>query len=79
MQSWSLRKFVDERSILEASLVWHKSQTAVYTALSSKRNIRVTLLKGMYTIWENKELGYMSEKRLKGALRAESKKEKDNV
>ena len=72
MQSWSLRKFVDERGMLEASLVWHKSQTAVYSALSSQRNIRITLLDGMYTIWENKDLGYMSEKALKVALRRAS-------
>jgi len=56
MQSWSLRKFVDEYGCIKASTIWGVSHQAVLSAMNSKREIKVILVDGLYEVHESKRL-----------------------
>jgi len=56
MQSWSLEKFVNEFSEMEAARVWNVSQQAVNMARKGGRDIRIVLIDGFYEIRESKIL-----------------------
>jgi hypothetical protein len=62
MQSWSLKKFVDERGMWEARIVWGgKTHQAVYDAINGPREISVLLVNGVYEVRESKRLHEMEE------------------
>jgi hypothetical protein len=56
MQSWSLKKFVDINGVVFTGELWGVSHQAVSGAIKSKRNIKVTLIDGVYEIFETKQL-----------------------
>lgn len=57
MQSWSLKKFVDEHGPVAASKIWGKSHQAVCQALESNRKIKVVKAGKYYEVHEFKLLG----------------------
>ena len=66
MQSWSLKKFVEEHSVREAGVVWGgKTHQAVYDAINGTREISVLLIKGIYEVRESKRLHRMTESEFK--------------
>ena len=56
MQSWSLKKFVDEFGCIKASKVWGVSHQAVLSAIGNEREIRIVLVDGDYEVHESKRL-----------------------
>jgi len=56
MQSWSLKKFVDEFGCIKASKVWGVSHQAVLSAVCNDRDIRIVELDGIYSVHESKLL-----------------------
>ena len=56
MQSWSLKKFVEDNGVVLTGLIWGISHQAVSVAARSDRAIQVTLIDGEYEIHETKKL-----------------------
>lgn len=56
MQSWSLKKFIDEHGIDSLRTIWGVSRQAIDQALTNKRSIRITLIDGVYEVMESKVL-----------------------
>ena len=61
MQSWSLKKFVDQHSVAAVKSIWRRgdvpvSRQAVEQAVDSDREIKVVLIEGFYEIHESKLL-----------------------
>lgn len=71
MQSWSLKKFVEEHSVWEAGVVWGgKTHQAVYDAINGTREISVLLIDGIYEVRESKRLHKMYESEFKLASKS---------
>ena len=56
MQSWSLKKFVEDNGLVVTADIWGVSHQAVSGAARSNRAIQVTLIDGEYAIHETKKL-----------------------
>ena len=56
MQSWSLKKFVDDNGLVFTGDLWGVSHQAVSGAVRTGRNIQVTLIDGEYAFHETKKL-----------------------
>jgi hypothetical protein len=56
MESWSLSKFVKKHGLVFTGEVWGVSHQAVSGAIKSKRNINITLIDGVYEVFETKKL-----------------------
>lgn len=56
MQSWSLKKFVEENGVVLAGEVWGVSHQAVSGAIRARRNIKITFINGKYEVFETKKL-----------------------
>lgn len=56
MQSWNLKKFVDQYGHQAASDVWGVTHQAVYGAISKCRDIQIILVDGEYQVRESKIL-----------------------
>ena len=56
MESWSLKKFADKNGVVFTGEVWGVSHQAVSGAIKSGRNINITLIDGVYEVFETKQL-----------------------
>lgn len=61
MQSWNLKKFVEQYGHMAAVSVWGVTHQAVYGAISKGRNIQIVLVDGEYQVRESKILNRVKE------------------
>ena len=56
MQSWSLKKFIEEYDTKDAAEVWGVSRQAVDQAIERERDIQIIYLDGYWEVHESKLL-----------------------
>ena len=56
MQSWSLKKFIEEYDTKDAAEVWGVSRQAVDQAIERERDIQIIYLNGYWEVHESKLL-----------------------
>ena len=69
MQSWNLKRFVDEYGVQAAKQIWDVSRQAVEKAIKDEREIQIIELDGYYEVHESKRLNRVSVYKAGGLVR----------